>query len=266
MRAVMMLLLVALPLTGCADDIPAAEIEVPADSLVIPRFDDAPVLDNQVGHAEWEPGLRLDGEFVIANGSPSDGTYPFNLRIGADDRNFYMLIQLDNMTRNPYSSPPDHERVPDGKGEWHADAVAWMTTRAGATDLNRPSDRKYFQHLWEMGTAWDNEYWNGLSWVVQPGKPWGYSFNDGRPEGGLWARGTAADNQTIFWEIYMPRESPWPEYDGLQARGPTVFKAALMFTRHGSESIDPVDVFPGDGYTPDGETDPSGWLTFYVPF
>lgn len=227
----------------------------PADAL--PMAPGPIQLDRILGDDEWAGARIIDDSFVIADGSPRDGAYPFKLRLMADRMNLYVAIQVWNLTPNevqdPYSIKADHIS---------------LYLSADEDELERPSDWIDVASLWEQGSGLSDGYWNGQDWVLQDYYEPNGRFNEGHPLSGRWARtGADRENETQWWEIHIPRASTIPEVDGFRVPEAGAFRMAvglMLEPLPGEPEGTPIDAhgdtYPGAGATPEVVTQPAQWL------
>lgn len=270
LRLLLAVLGMAILFPGCLDawnrDDPADDL---SGSFSIPRMSTPPALDRTLTDGEWEQARLIEGVFSIQDGTEATGDYPFQLWIGADERNLYLLAVI-TAGPNPWTRVVYNGSFWDAGSVWHDDRLDLFFTDGASGALTVPSDWKGFSNRREQGSGTDDGYWSGRLWTSQPEGPGEGTFNDGRPTGGTWGRG-GYTNETIFWEIYIPRESPNVGHDGLRAAKGEVFRMGAMFSRQGMEGRTswyefPRDTFPGDGPTPDGYLQPDTWLRLRVDF
>lgn len=232
--------------------------------IVVARME-KPKLDRVLNMDEWSQAQRLEGEFVIDDGTRATGHYPFQLWLGADDRWLYAAVLLTPIGPNPWSNY-DLRNV-----SVRPDTVEFFFVNGYDGELRIPADWLIFYNMRNQGSETRGGYWDGGDWQLQNED--GAEWKGDEPVKGAWGRG-GYDNESLFWEIALPRSPTVKEFDGLDLRHPSTFRMGLVFSRQGGISPDargenlkaPHDAYPGDGYTPNNYFDPETWLRVRLPF
>lgn len=257
-------LLVVAILAGCANPSAPATTGTEGGAIMVPLMASQPVLDDDLQTHEWAEAHLINGQFHIADGTRAEGTYPFTIRVGVTADALHLGVLLPDFPENPWNSAT----------ATHSDCVIFFFTEDAPT-ISKPS----FTVGGCAGVAGYSTthpgYWNGREWVIDE-NPESGKFNGGRPTAGTWARGNVRDG-TLFFEVYTPRFPTDTEHNGLNLEDGTTFRMSILFMRLGdggeeSASPDargsfsgPHDAFPGDGYTPNGQYDATGWLRLTLP-
>lgn len=241
--------------SGCiASELPAQKAR---GGVLVPVIDQ-PLLDTVIDEAEWAGAAKARGEFVIADSSPAEGRFPFELWLGTTSAALYVAIRIDlgNWTKNPLDVEDQHFPL-------HVQLL--LTEPEGG--LSIPSDWLSTAVYKDHGSGLDEGYWNGQEWVLQFNRPDG-EFNEGYPSGdGRWSWGDFEDG-LLTVEYYIGRSSPLTEVDGFNLPPGGAFRLALVFQVQDQppNEIHPFgrhyDVFPGEGYSPDSWRDVAEWLRF----
>lgn len=235
--------------------------------LVIPRIVE-PTFDRNISAGEWDAAKLVEGDFYINDGSNVSGHYPFKMWLGADDNAFFIAILFPNITQNPNTrhGPQPEDNV------WYPDFVDLFFAPGRSGPLTSPSYWLSTSNAREQGSTTNDGYWTGQSWKVaaHDGLAEKFHFNDGKPTGGTIAFGGYTED-SLYWEIYIPREPANPQHNALDLRHPTAFRLSIAFSRGapgtGAMSFDnPHDDWPGVGYTPTDHMTGQNWATLYLGF
>lgn len=263
---VILLVVATLSLVGCSGE-PPVQWELDDPHIIrVPSMASAPILDRQMAPGEWSAARAIEGTFVIRDGTLAEGDYPFKLLLGHDERNIFIAATIQ-AGPNPWTTArQDEDGIWAAGGAWYPDFLDLFFAMGSEGELTVPSDWKAFANQREQGSHTDDGYWTGRQWVNQnEGPGGGFRFNDGRPEGGTWGRGGFTED-SLFWEIYIPRTPVRPVHDGLDIPDGRPFRMGMLFVRQGVPTNEtdhfgfPRDAFPGDGPTPDNHVRPETWL------
>ncbi|GEM_PF-4521181 len=259
-RSTPLLLLISIslsPLSGCTSSgsQPSDSTARPVAAIPMPRF------DGIITPQEWDDATRLNGTFTIHDGGKADGSYPFNLWMGATQDALLLAIKVYNGTPNPFNTP---------NATW-ADHVDFFFSMNGTGNLTPPSF-DITAATYPGSSFIDRAFWNGHEWETDPDDD-GVALKNGQPTGGTWAI-AHSDPGTTSFEVYTPRYPAHAIRNGLRLPAGAEFHMAFSYMRQGdidpgSISPDargdfrwPHSVFPGDGYNPFGMYHPQEWLTF----
>lgn len=234
-------------------------------ALHIPMLREAPMLDRSASPGEWDDALLLNGTFSIRDGTPAEGEYPFEMRVGHNDEFLFGWVVVHEVPPNPYNGMKE----PDHSDRYGYALDMFLDTKLGPRLEGAESwkDSVFVEGMTESGWG----YWDGVQWIPSPesGDPEGKSWDGNRPTSGTWFRGWAQQEgiKDINWEFYIPLKSPQEDHDDFTVRNGSVFRMSLLFSIQGGVSPDkrdwitgPRDVWPGEGYTPHNYYDPTTWL------
>ena len=231
-------------------------------ALQVPTLREAPALDRKVLMGEWDDALPLQGTFSIRDGTPAAGEYPFEMRLGHNDKFLFGWIVVHQVPPNPYNG----KTVPDHSDKHGYSLDIFLDTKLGASLKGWESwkDSVFIEGSTESGDG----YWGGSEWVGNPESPdpIGSHWDGDRPTSGTWFRGWN-ESSNINWEFYIPLKAAHSHDDFTIGPG-GIFRMCAFFEIQGGLSPDqidklftaPHDTYPGDGYTPNGYLDPTTWM------